>query len=94
MLEWAFSPYVFWKSVYISTYAFKHFELCYNKPKKDQTGISNNIFIFQSAKEPSGLFMPFQVKKDTRLAPEHRQKLSDDQKERLDSCVNNQVHIL
>jgi hypothetical protein len=38
--------------------------------------------------------MPFQVKKDTRLAPEYRQKLSDDQKERLDSCVNNQVHIL
>jgi hypothetical protein len=34
--------------------------------------------------------MPFQVKKDTRLAPEYRQKLSDDQKERLDSCVNNQ----
>jgi len=38
--------------------------------------------------------MPFQVKIDTRLAPEHRQKLSDDQKERLDNCVNNQVHML
>jgi hypothetical protein len=59
-----------------------------------QTGISNDFFTFQSTKEPSGLFMPFQVKKDTRLAPEYRQKLSDDQKERLDSCVNNQVYIL
>ena len=48
--------------------------------------------LFSQQKNP--LDYLFQVKMDTRLAPEHRQKLSDDQKERLGNCVNNQVHML
>lgn len=40
--------------------------------------------------EPSGLFMPFQVKENTRLAPECRQYISDDQKNYLDKCLHDQ----
>ncbi|XP_071169913.1 chromatin assembly factor 1 subunit A-like isoform X3 [Mytilus edulis] len=40
--------------------------------------------------EPSGLFMPFQVKENTKLAPECRQYISEEQKNFLDKCLIDQ----
>lgn len=49
------------------------------------------LCLFQATVEPSGLFMPFQVKENTKLAPECRQYISEEQKSYLDKCLIDQV---
>ena len=66
--------------------------IIFNKSEHYNLYILTQSYSFQVIKEPSGLFMPFQVKENTRLAPEHRQTLSEDKINDLDNLLKEQVN--
>ncbi|KAK3097073.1 hypothetical protein FSP39_006117 [Pinctada imbricata] len=48
--------------------------------------------VSKPSKSSSGLFMPFELKKDMFLAPEKREQLDEDAKSQLDSLIQSQDH--